>query len=69
LTPPEITEYKFKCNICENDTHKLLYVKRDFPITKCTKCGLVSTVLPTEFDTHKIYDDTYFHGGQIDGYS
>ncbi|MBK8585161.1 MAG: class I SAM-dependent methyltransferase [Bacteroidetes bacterium] len=69
MTPPEITEYKFKCNICENDTHKLLYVKRGFPITKCTKCGLVSTVLPNEFDTHKIYDDTYFHGGQIDGYS
>ena len=63
------SEYNFACNICESKSHKLLYLKKGFPIVKCNECGLVSTVLPTDFNTHKIYDDSYFHGGQVDGYS
>ena len=28
----------------------------------------MSTVLPADFDPLSIYDETYFNGGQVDGY-
>lgn len=65
----ESSAYNFPCNLCGNTTHRLLYMKKNFPIVRCTKCGLVSTVLPENFDTRTIYDETYFKGGQVDGYA
>lgn len=62
-------KYSFNCTLCGNKAHTLLFEKKSFPIVKCDKCGIVSTVLPDSFDTHKIYDESYFNGGQVDGYS
>ncbi|HRS39448.1 MAG TPA: class I SAM-dependent methyltransferase [Bacteroidia bacterium] len=62
------TAYEFPCNLCSSTSHRLLFVKKNFPIVKCLSCGLVSTVLPADFDPLSIYDETYFNGGQVDGY-
>ncbi len=69
MNTTENSKLSFPCNICGAIKHELLFLKKNFPIVKCTQCGLVSTILPDKFDTHTIYDDSYFHGGQVDGYS
>ena len=64
-----INSSSFICNICRSSNNTLLFEKKGFPIVSCKNCNLVSTILPTNFDTHTIYDDSYFHGGQVDGYA
>ena len=63
------SKYFFTCTLCSNEVHILLYEKKGYPIVRCEQCGIVSTVLPDNFDTSKIYDDSYFQGGQVDGYA
>ena len=40
-----------------------------FEIYRCPTCGLGQTMLPPNFDVSKIYDESYFQGGQADGYA
>jgi len=68
-TKASTREINFACNLCGNIKHVLLFEKKGFPIVRCTSCDLVSTVLPAGFDTRTIYDDSYFQGGQEDGYA
>ena len=68
-TKESTTEITFPCNLCGNSKHILLFEKKGFPIVRCTSCDLVSTVLPSGFNTNSIYDDSYFQGGQEDGYA
>ena len=62
-------DLNFPCSICSNEVHVLLYEKKGFPIVRCIGCGIVTTVLPKDFNTSLIYDDSYFNGGQVDGYA
>lgn len=62
-------EIIFPCKLCFHERHAVLYEKNGYPIVKCLLCDLVSTVLPSDFDTRNIYDDSYFQGGQTDGYA
>jgi SAM-dependent methyltransferase len=45
-----------------------LYVVKGFPIVACGACGLGRTQLPEGFDLASIYAESYFDGGQADGY-
>ena len=40
-----------------------------FEIERCGGCGLGRTVIPPGFDPSSIYDESYFQGGQADGYA
>lgn len=40
-----------------------------FAVHRCPACGLGRTLLPEKFDVASIYDETYFQGGQADGYA
>lgn len=39
-----------------------------FQVHRCPACGLGRTQLPQNFDVSSIYDESYFQGGQADGY-
>ena len=45
------------------------YEVAGFPILRCSGCGLGKTLLPDKFDVASIYDESYFQGGQADGYA
>lgn len=45
-----------------------LYRVKGFPIVACVACGLARTELPEGFDPASIYAESYFDGGQADGY-
>jgi 2-polyprenyl-3-methyl-5-hydroxy-6-metoxy-1,4-benzoquinol methylase len=40
-----------------------------FAVHRCPACGLGRTLLPEGFDVAGIYDESYFQGGQADGYA
>ncbi len=48
---------------------KAHFVAAGYPVLRCPVCGLGRTVLPPGFDVASIYDETYFQGGQPDGYA
>src|SRR5438128_63880 len=57
------------CIVCAAATrHDEVYEKGGYPIVRCARCGLGSTVVPEGFDPESIYGDDYFHGGRPDGY-
>lgn len=56
------------CQICHAQTFKPLFNKSGFDILKCANCGIVFTNIPPGFDLLSIYDESYFQGGQTDGY-
>ena len=56
------------CQICEARTFTKLFQKNGFDILKCSSCGIVFTNIPPGFDLLSIYDESYFQGGQADGY-
>jgi SAM-dependent methyltransferase len=56
------------CRICNAHTFTPLFTKAGFDILKCSNCEIVFTSIPEEFDLLKIYDESYFQGGQSDGY-
>jgi SAM-dependent methyltransferase len=56
------------CGICHAQTFTQLFNKAGFDILKCTNCHIVFTNIPRGFDLLKIYDESYFQGGQADGY-
>lgn len=50
--------------------HVHLYDKAGYPILKCGDCGLVKTEIDIDaLKLDAIYDETYFEGGQADGYA
>ena len=69
MSSPDRCNLTARCKLCAHETQRLLYTKNGFQIVRCDACGLVSTCLPQGFDTLRIYDDSYFSGGQRDGYS
>jgi SAM-dependent methyltransferase len=46
-----------------------LYRVRNFQIVRCTECGLGRALTPPGFDPAGIYTESYFQGGQADGYA
>lgn len=58
------------CKICiQNAQHIHLYNKWKYDIVQCTSCKSGMTIIPENFLPNEIYDETYFQGGQKDGYS
>jgi len=57
-----------QCQICHAETFTQLFTKSGFDILKCSSCGIVFTSIPRGFDLLSIYDESYFQGGQADGY-
>jgi len=62
---------EYFCDLCRAEApHRHLYNKGGFAILRCCACGLVKTEVPSggiAFD--RIYDGSYFEGGQADGYT
>lgn len=56
------------CAICHAHTFTPLFTKSGFDILRCANCAIVFTSLPRGFDLLSIYDESYFQGGQTDGY-
>lgn len=56
------------CPICTDRAATHLYQVKGFDIVRC-RCGLVRTVVPEGFDPSSIYTESYFTGGQDDGYA
>src|SRR5436190_11560579 len=56
------------CQICSAHSFTPLFNKAGFDILKCANCDIVFTSIPRGFDLLKIYDESYFQGGQSDGY-
>ncbi len=57
------------CKLCGSDNTSLLFVKKGFDIYKCNNCLAGFTDIKPSFDLSTIYDDSYFSGGQEDGYA
>jgi 2-polyprenyl-3-methyl-5-hydroxy-6-metoxy-1,4-benzoquinol methylase len=57
------------CELCDRSTEqRALYSIRGCVIYRCETCGLGSTALPPQLNVLEIYDESYFRGGQADGY-
>jgi 2-polyprenyl-3-methyl-5-hydroxy-6-metoxy-1,4-benzoquinol methylase len=65
---PRPSESSETCQICSARTFSPLFKKNGFDILKCASCGIVFTRIPPGFDLLSIYDESYFQGGQADGY-
>lgn len=63
VADPDLT-----CNICSAHSFTQLFTKSGFEILKCASCDIVFTNIPTSLDLLSIYDESYFQGGQSDGY-
>jgi 2-polyprenyl-3-methyl-5-hydroxy-6-metoxy-1,4-benzoquinol methylase len=69
LVEEQDTVTRRHCELCERDTEQqLLYAIRSCAIYRCEACGLGSTALPADVNVLQIYDESYFRGGQSDGY-
>ena len=53
-----------KCNLCDSDDAKLLFVKRGFNIVQCRKCGLIYVNPRPDVETlvKKVYTKGYYLG-------
>lgn len=58
-----------RCEVCQGESFRKLYTKNNFNILKCDTCGLVFTDVPENLNLLDIYDESYFEGGQDDGYA
>ena len=64
------TSLAARCIVCPDPPPpQFLFRKDGFDVVRCGGCGLGWTVLPEGFDPLSIYDETYFQGGQRDGYA
>jgi len=57
------------CSLCGSNEYISRFTKNNFQIATCSKCELVKTLLPKNFDLSTIYDKNYFQGGTPDGYA
>lgn len=59
-----------RCPVCGDRREcTQVFVRNNFPILRCSACGVGMTQLPKNFSTGGIYTEGYFQGGQPDGYS
>jgi SAM-dependent methyltransferase len=59
-----------ECAVCEEcSDHVLLYEKWGYPIQRCLACGVGSTGNASVVKAEALYDESYFQGGQRDGYA
>lgn len=56
------------CNIC-GTPQQLAYTKHNYPIMRCPQCGLGATQIDNSEAILDLYDESYFQGGQSDGYA
>lgn len=64
-----MNELTFCCPACGFGSYENLYEKNHCTIIACRCCGLGRTNIPNNFDLASIYDESYFAGGQSDGYT
>ena len=58
------------CLVCgESATLRPLYRVHDFQVVRCAQCGLGRAPGRPGFDPASLYTDSYFQGGQPDGYA
>lgn len=58
------------CEICgQEKKEKKLYSKWGYDILKCTNCNTGRTIIVKELNLKDIYTESYFQGGQKDGYA
>jgi 2-polyprenyl-3-methyl-5-hydroxy-6-metoxy-1,4-benzoquinol methylase len=57
------------CILCGSIEYITKLAKNNFQVVTCAKCKLVKTILPPNFDLSSIYGQSYFQGGQKDGYA
>src|SRR5262249_36033524 len=62
-------EWAMTCLVCGSAAPAPLYRIRDVPVVRCPMCGLGRALIPPGFDPSVIYDQSYFEGGQADGYA
>src|SRR5207248_6707771 len=65
---PHEAAARMTCTACGRSTARPLYAVAGFTIARC-ECGLARTELPPGFDPAAIYTESYFQGGQHDGYA
>lgn len=56
-----------ECASCGTAT-RTVFSANSVPITRCPRCGLGQAMVADSFDPSSIYDESYFQGGQHDGY-
>jgi hypothetical protein len=57
------------CEVCGRPTeHRFLYAIRGCAVFRCRGCGLGSTEIPAGVTPVDLYQESYFDGGQPDGY-
>jgi SAM-dependent methyltransferase len=56
------------CKLCGAESFNRWFTKNGFDIVQCSNCHIVFTDIPRGFDLLSIYDESYFQGGQADGY-
>jgi SAM-dependent methyltransferase len=57
------------CLVCGTAGLAPLYRIRDVPVVRCTACGLGRALSSPDFDPTSIYNQSYFQGGQAEGYA
>ncbi|MBN2350339.1 MAG: class I SAM-dependent methyltransferase [Bacteroidales bacterium] len=58
------------CRICGKEhSLKLKFIKWGYPVYYCGSCGTGITQIEDTSRIQEIYDETYFQGGQKDGYA
>ena len=63
-----IVDNKVVCSICGNSEVLFQFTKNNFDIFRCNQCAVIFTHIPDSFNLESIYDQSYFQGGQEDGY-
>lgn len=57
------------CPVCKGETpHEVVFEKWGYPIQKCSICGVGSTRNASLVVAEDLYNESYFQGGQRDGY-
>ena len=60
----------FDCPVCGcRQEATEVFVRKTYPILRCSGCGVGTTQLPATFSPAGIYTSAYFQGGQADGYA
>lgn len=57
------------CLVCGTTAPGPLYRVRNVQVVRCTECGLGRALTPPDFDPVRMYNESYFQGGQTDGYA
>ena len=59
-----------RCAVCDKEAgRKEVFVVKGYSIQRCEACGVGSTNIPETFNPLSLYEESYFQGGQSDGYA